>query len=232
MVSLEKSVIARLTKNHIRFEILVDPQMALKFRKGIIHEIHDVLAVPEIFKDAKKGERVPESELEECFRTTDTEEIAKEIVKHGEIQLTTEQRRKFVEEKRKEIAYIISQKGVDPKTNLPHPPQRILNAIEEAHANIDPFKPAKEQVQAVLEKIRPIIAIKIETIEIAVRIPMKYAGRASSVLRSIAPVEKEEWKQDSWIAVLKIPAGMQSDIYSKINDLTSGSADIKIIKRT
>jgi ribosome maturation protein SDO1 len=156
--------------------------------------------------------------------------IAHAILRHGEIQITTEQKHHMVEEKRNEIANLISKQGIDPKTKIPHPPQRILNAMEQAHINIDPFRPAKEQTEMVLAKIREILPISIERIEIAVKVPIKYAGKASAVIRQMAPVIKEEWKPDCWIVIIEIPAGMQGDIYSRLNELTSGDVEVKIVK--
>lgn len=231
MVSVEDAVIARVTRNHDHFEILVDPEEALKFKKGEDISIDSILAVRDVFKDARKGERVPEDDLEKAFKTTDINKIAAQIVKEGDIQLTTEQRRRFVEEKKKRIADIISKQGVNPQTKLPHPVQRILNAMDEAKVAIDPFRSAEEQVKDVVSSLQEILPISIERIEIALRIPIQYAGKASSVVRNLAPVKKEEWKSDAWIAVIEIPAGMQASIYSKLNELTSGQVEIKVVKR-
>ena len=231
MVSVEDAVIARVTRNHDHFEILVDPEEALKFKKGEDISIDSILAVRDVFKDARKGERVPEDDLEKAFKTTDINKIAAQIVKEGDIQLTTEQRRRFVEEKKKRIADIISKQGVNPQTKLPHPVQRILNAMDEAKVVIDPFRSAEEQVKDVVSSLQEILPISIERIEIALRIPIQYAGKASSVVRNLAPVKKEEWKSDAWIAVIEIPAGMQASIYSKLNELTSGQVEIKVVKR-
>ena len=231
MVSIEDAVIARITKANEHFEILVDPVLALDFRKGKPVSIDNVLAAREVFKDARKGERASENELQDAFGTTDRLKIAENIIKNGDIQLTTEQRRKMADEKRKQIADMISKQGVDPKTRAPHPPQRILNAMEQAHADIDPFKPAAEQISSVLEKIRPIIPISIETMEVAVRIPIEFAGKANSMLRKMFALKKEEWKQDAWICVVEIPAGMQNELFDKVNSITSGKAEVKILDK-
>ncbi|UCD06905.1 MAG: ribosome assembly factor SBDS [Candidatus Aenigmatarchaeota archaeon] len=231
MVSVEDAVIARVTRDHNHFEILVDPEKALRFKKGEDISIDSILAVRDVFKDARKGERVPEDDLEKVFQTTDINKIAAQIMKEGDIQLTTEQRRRFIEEKRKQIANIISKQGVNPQTKLPHPVQRILNAMDEAKIAIDPFKPAEEQVKNVVSDLQSILPISIERIEIALRVPIQYAGKASSVVRNLAPVKKEEWKSDAWIAVIEIPAGMQANIYSKLNELTSGQVEVKVVKK-
>ncbi|MCK5548576.1 MAG: ribosome assembly factor SBDS, partial [Thermoplasmata archaeon] len=120
--------------------------------------------------------------------------------------------------------------GMDPRTKNPHPPVRIMNAMEQAHVIVDPFKPASSQVNDVLAKIQPILPISLELIEIAVKVPIQHAGRGSSEVRHIAPVKKEEWKSDAWIAVMEIPAGMQSEIYDSLNRLTGGSVQVKILK--
>ena len=232
MVSLEKAVVARIHREGKNFEILVDPDLALEYRKGKPFSIENILAVRDIFLDSKKGDRPSASDLEKAFGTSDPLKIAEFILKNGELQLTTEQRKKLTEEKRKQIATIISRQGIDPKTKLPHPPQRILNAMEQAHVSVDPFKPAENQVEETLKKIEPIIPISMERITIAVKIPIEHAGKASAVLRQIAHLKQEEWKSDGWYALLEISAGMQSEIYSKMNDLTHGQVEVKIVKKS
>ncbi|MBN2042896.1 MAG: ribosome assembly factor SBDS [Candidatus Aenigmarchaeota archaeon] len=230
MVSVEKAVIARITKNGVHFEILVDSDKALEMKKGVHYDMENVLAVNDVFKDSKKGERCTSGELEKAFHTNDIFMIAEEIIRHGEIQITTEKRNQFTEEKRKEIADIICRQGIDPKTKLPHPSNRIMNAMREVHIHIDPFKPAKEQVKGVLEKIQEILPISLERIEIAIKVPMEFAGKASAAVREITEVKKEEWRSDAWIAVVEIPAGLQSDIYNRLNSLTGGRVEVKIVK--
>ncbi|RLJ10262.1 MAG: ribosome assembly factor SBDS [Candidatus Aenigmatarchaeota archaeon] len=229
MVSLDEAVIARLSKNNLIFEILVDPNKALRIKKGENISMDDVLAVPEIFKDARKGERVSEQDLTRCFGTLDVFRIAEEIIKDGEVQITTEQKREMIEERKKEIADIISKQGINPQTKLPHPPTRIMAAMEEARVNIDPFRPAKDQVKNVVSEIQRIIPIAFEKLEIMVKVPMEYAGRVSSVIRNMVDIKKEEWKSDGWVAVIEIPAGMQSDVYDKLNNMTSGKVEVKVL---
>ncbi len=230
MVSVDKAVIARITKDGSHFEILVDSDKAVEMKKGAHYDMENVLAVNEIFKDSKKGERHTATDIEKAFGTTDVFKIAEEIIRHGEIQITTKKRKEFTEEKRKEIADIISKQGIDPKTKVPHPVNRITNAMNEAHVRIDPFKPAKEQVKGVLEGIREILPISLERIEIAIKVPMEFAGKANAAIREMTEVKKEEWGSNAWIAVIEIPAGLQSDIYDKLNSLTGGKIEAKIVK--
>ncbi|MBI4021605.1 MAG: ribosome assembly factor SBDS [Candidatus Aenigmarchaeota archaeon] len=230
MVSLDKAVIAKIHRTK-EFQILVDPDLALNFKKGKPGSIDNILAVRGIFNDARKGDHAPDSDLTKAFGTTDVVKIAEVILRDGELQLTTEQRRTMVEEKRKQLATLISRQAIDPKTRLPHPPQRIMNAMEQAKVSIDPFKSAEAQLEEILKKLEPIIPLRMERLQIAVHVPMESAGRASSIIRTIAQLKEEEWRGDGWYALLEIPAGMQGDIYAKINDLTHGKADVKVMEK-
>ena len=149
MVNTDEAVIARFEYNGYRFEILVDPNAASRIREGKI-DIENDLAIPEVFKDAKKGERTNEEILKHVFKTTDIGQIAIEIVKRGQIQLTTEQRKEILEMKRKQVINEIVREAINPQTNTPIPVIRIEEAMEEAKVRIDPFKGVEEQVQMVL----------------------------------------------------------------------------------
>jgi ribosome maturation protein SDO1 len=231
MISVEDAVVARIERSGIHFELMVDPELALDFRRGGNVSLESVLAVRGVFKDAGRGERASEEELQKAFHTADLWKIAGVIIRQGDVQITTEHRRRLVEERRKQVAGIISKQGMDPKTNLPHPPQRILNAMDEARVHIDPFRRASDQVEGVLSRIQEVLPISMERVEVELRVPLQFAGKASSVIRGITPVKKEEWKSDAWVATIEIAAGMQSEIYGKLNELTSGQAETRVVKK-
>ncbi|MCW4018819.1 MAG: ribosome assembly factor SBDS [Candidatus Bathyarchaeota archaeon] len=157
-----KFTIARYTKDNSHFELLVKPEKALDYHNGKISAITEVLAAETIFSDANKGTRVAEDELKKAFDTTDPLKIADVIIKKGQLQLTTDQRRKMVEDKRKQVIDYISRQAVDPKTNLPHPPLRIENAMEQIRYPIDPYKSIDEQARDIIKLLRPILPLKVE----------------------------------------------------------------------
>ena len=98
MVSLDNAVIARLKHEEHEFQVWVDPNLALAFRHGKQVSFRDLLAYEAVYKDAKKGDVAPENLLKKVFGTTDANEITAEILKKGEVQLTTEQKRAFSDE--------------------------------------------------------------------------------------------------------------------------------------
>lgn len=229
MTAIENTIIARLEKGGEKFELLVDSKLAYEYKTGARKELSNVLVAEEVFKDAKKGERHNTSTLMKAFGTTDVYEIAKTIFRDGEVQLTTEQRRKLLEEKRLKIVALIARNAVDPRTKAPHPPQRIEAAMEQAKVHVDAFKPAEEQVPAIIDKIREIIPISMEKTRIAVKISAENAPRAYGMLKEYG-LTKEEWGNDgSLTCVCEMPAGLQSEFFDRLNKLTTGKAQTKIL---
>lgn len=230
MVDVDRAVIARLKKEGETFEILVDCDKALEYRVGKV-SLDDVLATFDIFKDVKKGEHASENELAKAFGTTDSRKITEVIIKKGDIQLTKDHMNKLREKKRKQIIAIIHRNGIDSKTGLPHPPQRIENALEEAKVNVDMFKSAENQVQEVLDKIRPILPIKFEVREISVKLDANYAAKSYSVLKRFGKIMNDEWQNDgSWVGVVEIPSGLQDEFFAELNNLTHGNVETRLVK--
>ncbi|MBL7100621.1 MAG: ribosome assembly factor SBDS [Nanoarchaeota archaeon] len=231
MTNVDEAVIARLKIQGKTFEILVDCDKAIEFKEGKC-DLADALVTNDVFNDVKQGERAPENEMQKIFGTEDKNKISEEIIKKGEIQLTTEHRNKLREEKRKKIIEIIHKNAVDSKTGLPHPVQRIELAMDEAKVHIDEFKKAEEQIQDILEKLRPIIPIKFEIWEIAVKVPAQYAAQSYRILKTYGTLKKDEWQNDgSLVAVIDLPAGMSEEFENELNKLTKGETETKIISK-
>ena len=231
MVTVDKAIIARLKAQGHNFEVLVDCSNAIALREGKSIDMHDVLAAMKIFSDAHKGLVASEHAMKEIFGTIEIDEVAKTIIKKGEIQLTQEYRENLRQEKRKQIVSIIHRNGVDPRTHLPHPPQGIENAFEEARFHVDEFRQVQEQVQEALKVLRPILPIKFEIKEIALKISPEYAPKCYSTIKSYGTILREEWQTNGyWVAVVEIPGGMESDLYDKLNKICHGNLESKVLK--
>ncbi|VVB86653.1 Ribosome maturation protein SDO1 [uncultured archaeon] len=231
MVALDESIIARLKTHGKSFEVFVDPDGALAFKKGDPVKIENILAVEDVFSDARNGDRPAEQDVLNAFGTTDAIKIAEKIINEGELQLTTEQRRKIQEDKKKQIIAFIARNAINPQTKAPHPPARIEAAMDEAGIHIDPMKSVEEQVDITMKAIRPIIPIRFEEVKIAIKLPPEYATKAYGSVAKFGNLVKQEWQNDgSWIGVISIPAGMQDELFNLLNRLTKGSAETRLIK--
>lgn len=229
-VNVDEAVVARIRKEGKDFEILVDCDKALEYRKGR-GSIEDVVAVNNIFKEVRKGEKANEHDLKNIFNTDDFWKVAEIIIKEGEVQLTKEHVAKEREEKFKLIVNIIHRNAVDPKTGLPHPPLRIENAMKEAKVRVDDNKTAEQQVETILDKLRIIIPIKFERHEIELIVPNRFASASYHVLKKYGKVIKEDWLTNGNLKVIiEIPAGIQDDFFAELNKICHGEVESKILK--
>jgi len=226
----ENISIARYEKEGKSFEIIVDVRKAWEYKTGKNVDLADVVQTFVIYENARKGEKAAEEDVEKVFGTKDVFEVAKIILRKGMLQLTQEQRREFLEQKKKKIVAILARTCVNPQTGLPHPPARIENAMEEAKVQIDIWKSAEEQVKDILKEIQKVIPIKMETLRAAVKFPPEYAGKGYSILGKLGNIVKDEWQPDgSWIALVEIPGGLKGQLISAVNTATKGKAEIKFL---
>ena len=95
--------------------------------------------------------------------------------------------------------------------------------------NFDPFKSAKEQLNAIVDKIRPFIPIVFEEKIASVLVNSKYAGKIASILTKYGKISKTQWNNDgSCTYEISIPGGMQDEFIKKVNDFSHGEAIINL----
>jgi len=227
----EKFTTARITRTGEKFEILVKPDPALDYKMGKPLGVSQILVIDEIYSDAGKGTRASSERLEKAFGTVDAIKIAEEIMKHGELQLTTDQRRKLVEDKRKQIVAFISRNCIDPRSGTPHPPLRIEQALNQVKYSIDPFKNADEQAKTIIEELRAIIPIKMEQMRVAVKVLAEYAAKGYGTVKNYGTITREEWQADgALVAVVEMPAGLYGPFVERLGKITQGTIQTKILK--
>jgi ribosome maturation protein SDO1 len=232
MVSVDEAVICRLKKVGLNFEILVDPYKADEFRKTKKGNVDDIVAVKNIYRDARKADLISTEELQKAFASTNIDQIITKILLEGEMQLTTEQRRKMIEEKRTQIADIIAKRAINPQNNLPHPPSRIINAMEQAGVQIDPFADAESQVDKTIKAIKSLLPIKMQRVVIQLTIPPQFAGKVYSSVKRLVNEFEEKWLGDGSLQIIaNIPAGMQVELLKLVGDATHGNFKSDILRR-
>ncbi len=211
---------ARIKKAGKNFEIIVDLDEALKFKKGESDWIE--ADGDRIFSDVKKGNAASSNDLKEAFGTTDVSEIVKKIVKSGEVLTTQDYRDEEKEKRYKQVIDVIVRTTVDSQTGNPHTPERIKRALEEAHVNVK-NTPVDSQIKDIIEQISKIIPIKTETKRIKIKVPAIHTGKAYGVISQYK--ESENWLGDGSLEVIvSIPSGMRMEFYDKLNSATHGSA--------
>jgi len=223
-----KSTTVKLIVGNDKFEILVKPDLALEYKLGKRSDLSSILISDEIYSDANKGSRVSDEKLNKHFKTTNSNEVIKQILLKGELNLTTDQRRKMVEEKRKQIIQYINKNFVDPKTKLPHPIPRIENGLQDVRVVIDPFKKPEDQIKSVVDALRKILPLASEMVQLTINIPKTSASNSYNFLKSSGFLKSEEWLSDGSLkARIEINAGMKGNFLDRIGSLTKGSAQVR-----
>lgn len=237
MVSLEKAVVARLHRFQVNYEILVDPDrahdLAEKLRKNepvSADELRAITAADHVFTHWTEGKKASDELLLKGFETADFDAVARRILVEGEIQLTSEQRKKMADAKHKRIVEVILRNAWNPQTKTPHPRDRIERALEEAKFKADPQKRVEEQVDIAMKLLRPLMPIAMEKVRVAIKVPPEHTGHTYGILKGLGEMKNEEWQADgSLVVILEMPAGMQTEVYDRLNSATHGQVTTKLL---
>ena len=218
--------LARLKKGGENFEVVIsDVDKALAFRSGKEFNVKEFVQSQTVFENANKGLKAAEAKVKAILG----ESPVSKVIKDGEIHLTADQRKKLMDTRRNKIIEYIQQNSVNPKSGSPHPRQRIELAIDQAKINVDYSENFETQTEKIVKSIQTIIPLSFDKIKMKITIPAKFAGSTYSALKNrySSSIKKEDWKNDGGICIeLEVVGGAKNDIYSLINKLTNGEAEI------
>ncbi len=215
-----------------RFELVVDPEKAWLYQQGDDVPLDEIIESFTIFDNFSKGLKSGEQQLEDTFGTTEERKIAETMLKKGELLITHEMRKRFLQEKIDEIVAFLVKNTINPKTRTPHTPERIEKAIDESGVNISRDEPTKEQAIRIIKEINSILPIKMEVVNVQFKIPSQFAGSLYSTIRNEGEVVSENWENDgSLTLVSQIPAGVQAKLMEEVLTKSKGKSQIQVIKR-
>ncbi len=220
------NTLARIKKLGKNFEIIVDLDNALDFKKGKIQSIE--AEGDKIFTDSKKGHVASPNDLKEAFGSSDVVEIAQKIVKEGEVQLTQEHRDESKKQKVKQVVDFLVNNAIDPQSGNPHTPDRIKSSLTQAGVNIKDI-PIDKQINEIITSLSKVLPIKIETKKIKIVVPAIHTGKVYGIITQYK--EQEKWLDNGDLEVIvSVPAGIVMDFYDKLNGVTHGAALTEEIK--
>lgn len=231
-IDLKGKSIVRYEKHGRRFEMLVNPEPAWFFLQGEEVELDDIFEVYVIYENISRGVKATKDDIEVVFGETTDREMAVRLLKEGQLQLTADQRNEILKEKRAEIVEFIHVHCINPRENTPIPKDRIDNAIIDLGVNISYKEEAKSQALEIIDLLKPIMPIRLESIKLAIKIPPSYTGSLYGYVISAGNLIQEEWIEDGSLAVLiQIPSGTQADFLEQITSRTKGKAQVKVLER-
>lgn len=148
-VRLTNVAVVRLKRRGKRFEIACYKNKVMSWREGNEDDLDEVIQTPSIFTNVSKGVLAKSKDLQDAFKTDDTDAIVLEILRKGELQVSERERQYQVGNLFNEIAVIVSQTCVDPSTKRPFSVGIIERAMRDTlHYAVLPNKSAKVRVNA------------------------------------------------------------------------------------
>ncbi|MHA2029422.1 MAG: ribosome assembly factor SBDS [Candidatus Kariarchaeaceae archaeon] len=231
-IDLGKFSLVRLHTHGQRFEIIVDPHNAWLLKQGEEIPIDEIVEGYTVFENLSKGLKADKETLIDILGVSSDKEIILKILERGELQITQEQRKQFLKEKRDEIIEFLVKHAVNPKTKSPHPESRIEKAMDDAGVNIDRKEPAPDQARRIIKEIQNIIPIQIEIAKIECIVPAKDTGKLYGFIQGSGDVVKESWGKDgSLTMIIQVPAGMVAMILEDLSDKSKGRVQATVIER-
>jgi len=220
--------VARLKAHGENFEVVIEPEKAIKFRHGE-GDIREALKAERIFKEALKGEPAGDKELLEVFKTADALQIAEKIIKEGIIQVNDDYKEKLKSQVMKELIELMLKDGVDASTGVALTATRISNAMNEAKIHPDIFKKAKDQLNEIITKLRPVLHISFEKKTLSIRIPAANAAKLYGTVARMARIVDEAWLSDgSWSCKAELSPGAVTALMDELKSKTHGDIEISV----
>lgn len=157
-IRLTNVSLVRMKKEKKRFEIACYQNKVQDWRLRVEKDIDEVLQIPLVFMNVSKGQVANNEDLLKAFGTTNHDEIIKEILEKGEIQLNEKERSANLAQKQNEFLNIISTKCINPRSKKRYPPSMLQKALAQLKFHLNPNKPTKTQA---LEAIKLLISKQV-----------------------------------------------------------------------
>jgi ribosome maturation protein SDO1 len=177
-----------MRKGGKRFEIACYPNMVMAYREGHVRDLDEVLQVEDVFENVSKGKLAANSDLKQCFGTSDRKEVVLQILNKGEVQVSERERLYQSTRTLHEIATVVAAKTVSWETNRPLPVSLIEKALREIHFAVQPNRPVKAQALEVIPLLRARSGLDLERARLRLRIHVSNQRDAKAVKAHLEPM--------------------------------------------
>mmetsp|Transcript_8215 Transcript_8215/g.24183 ORF Transcript_8215/g.24183 Transcript_8215/m.24183 type:complete len:358 (+) Transcript_8215:51-1124(+) len=150
---LTNIAVVRVKKGGKRFEIACFPNKVLNWRSGVEKDLEEVVHSFQIYTNVSKGVLAKGDDMAAAFGTDDDEEVCKQILKEGDLQVSDKERQLQLESLFHEIATIVADKCVDAITGQPLTVSLIEKAMHNIHYSVVVTRSAKQQALEVIKAL-------------------------------------------------------------------------------
>ncbi|RKP07286.1 SBDS protein C-terminal domain-containing protein [Thamnocephalis sphaerospora] len=230
-IKLTNVSVVRLKKGGKRFEVACYKNKVLEWRNNVEPDLDEVLQIHSIFVNVSKGQVASKADLTKCFKKDDEDEIIREILKKGEVQVSDKERSHQLENLHRDIVTTVAEKCVNPETKRPYTVTMIESAMEQLHLSVNPNRGAKQQALDVIKQLqeKQIIPIARAQMRLRVTMPAKEAKKAKEKLHAlVGTVEEEDWA-DEYELVCLVDPGQYRGITDLVQMETRGRGRVDLL---
>jgi ribosome maturation protein SDO1 len=134
-----------VTRGGHRFEVACYRNKIVNYRQGTETDLSEVLQTERIFINVSKGQFANSKILKQCFGTDDEEEVCRYILDNGDVQVSDQERAAQLESTVREVATMVAEKCVHPKSRRPYTMSQIRDAMKNAGFMVHPTRNIKQQ---------------------------------------------------------------------------------------
>ena len=233
-IKLTNVSIVRLRKGGKRFEVACYKNKVLDWRNGTEKDLDEVVQIENVFLNVSKGAAAPQEDLKKAFGTKEIEQIVKEILKKGELQVGEKERNQELDASWREIATLVCEKCVDPTSQRPYPYGIIDKAMSDIHYSIKTGKSAKSQALDVIRQLQASNTISIERARMRIRLTMatKDGKRLKEKITPLIDTTEDEDWSDEWELIASIDPGSLRRINELLEAETKGRGRVEVLNFT
>ncbi|KAL2915389.1 hypothetical protein HK105_205005 [Polyrhizophydium stewartii] len=230
-VKLTNVSVVRLKRGGKRFEVACYKNKILEWRNKVEKDLDNVVQIHQVFVNVSKGQVASKEELIKAFQTDNVDEIVKQVLEKGDIQVGEKERSQQLDNLYRDIATIVAEKSINPESKRPYTVTIIEKVLSDMHFSVNPNKSAKQQALEAIRAIQEAALIPIARAQMRVRItmPAKEGKRIKErIMELVAHSEEEDWGDDYELIAVIDPGSMR-----KIGDLlqqeTKGRGQIEVL---
>ncbi|KAJ8331004.1 hypothetical protein QVD99_001191 [Batrachochytrium dendrobatidis] len=230
-VKLTNVSIVRLKKGGKRFEIACYKNKILEWRSRVEKDLDNVLQINQVFLNVSKGQVASKDDLIKAFQTENSDEVVRQILEKGDIQVGEKERTQQLDNMYRDIATVVAEKSVNPETKRPYTVTMIEKALSDIHFSVHPNKGAKQQAIEAIKLLNESKTIPISRAQMRLRVimPAKDGKRLKDkIAQIITNVEVEDWSDD-YELITVIDPGSFRKITDLLQEETKGRGQVEVL---
>lgn len=211
--------VVRYKKFGKRFEIAAYKNTVKNWRNGLEKDLDEVLQSTTVFSNVSKGILAKREDMIQVFGTDDEEKICIKILQDGQLQVSDKERQAELENRVRDVAGILSEKCINPKSKKPYTIGVLERALKDIHFSADPKRPAKLQAIETLPLLQAQFPIERAQMQLRIVVPVGSSQDFQALLaRRRAVVTEQNIEGDDLVVECCIDPGAYRELNAFVAD--------------